>query len=130
MASSDKIVPFKQVRHREISEFRLKAEISIYICKNEEKYTCDCFSPDDNITIEEIMCILKKILIKISKKVSKIKVEANSCYKISFAILYYENIHNSNKYKYICLPKNIQLEKLAEYLYTFISIYEYKKTPH
>lgn len=127
MTSSDKIVPFRQMKDRKKSEFRLETEVSIYICRNEKKYTFDCSSPDSNITIEEIMNILEEVLMDLSKKVGKIKISANDCYEVCFTLLCYKK---NNNYKYICLPQNISSEKLAEYLFTFISIYKYKKNQH
>lgn len=127
MENNNKIIPFKQ-KIRSKSKFRLKTEISIYICRNDQTCTCDCHSSDTNTTVEEIMEILNKILKKISKQVSKIEIKKKDSYKLTFTLLYYEDIYNSHNFKYICLPNDIKLEKLAEYLYTFISIYEYKKT--
>lgn len=130
MTNSDKIIPFRQVTSRKKSEFRLKTEISIYICRNDDNYTCDCTSTDDSDTIDSIIDILKKILIRISSTVENIEIKKIDNYKLSFTLLYYENINNKHDWKYICLPKSITLEKLAEYLYTFISIYEYEKSSH
>lgn len=124
MENDNKIIPFKQ-KTRQKSEFRLKAEISIYICRDGKRYTCDCSSPN-NITPEGIIEILEKILKRISKEITKIEIEKNDYYEITFTLLYYEDIKNRNNYKYLCLSQDIKLEKLAEYLYTFINIYKYK----
>ena len=129
MTNSDKIIPFKQATFRKKSEFRLKTEISIYICRNGERYTNDCTSSNKDDTVEDIINILKKILCRIANEIPEIEIERIDFYEISFTLLYYEN-NNKHNWKYICLPKNIKLEKLAEYLYTFISIYEYKKSQH
>ena len=95
MTSSDKIIPFKQVKNRQ--------------------------------KIDEIMKVLRKIFMDLTNKVDKIQISKNDNYEICFTLFCYEK---NNKYKYICLPKNINQEKLAEYLFTFISIYEYKKNQH
>ena len=129
MTNSDKIIPIKQATFRKKSEFRLKTEISIYICRNGERYTNDCTSSNKDDTVEDIINILKKILFRIANEIPEIEIERIDFYEISFTLLYYEN-NNKHNWKYICLTKNIKLEKLAEYLYTFISIYEYKKSQH
>lgn len=130
MTNSDKIIPFKQITHREKSEFRLKTEISIYICRNVDKYIIDCASSNKDDTVEDIINILKKILSRIAiNEIYEIEIKEVDYYELSFTLLYYES-NNKHNWKYICLPQNIQLEKLAEYLYTFISIYEYKKSLH
>ena len=54
-----KIIPF-ETKKRQKSDFRLKAEISIYICKNGKKYTCNVSSPNKDMDIEEIVCIFEK----------------------------------------------------------------------
>ena len=130
MANSNKIIPFRQVTLRKKSEFRLKTELSIYICRNKDSYNCDCASSNEEDTLEYIVVILKKILKDLSKKVPQIPFKKYDYYEVTFSLLYLESISNDHNWKYICLPRNMELEKLAEYLYTFISIYEYKKSQH
>lgn len=131
MTSSNKIIPFKQeTHHRAKSEFRLKTQISIYIRKEAEKFTVDCTSSNEDDTIEGILLILKKVLAKISTQIPEIEIKKIEYYEVSFTLLYYEDINNKHNWKYISIPKDIKLEKIAEYLYVFISVYEYKKTQH
>ena len=130
MANSNKIIPFRQVTLRKKSEFRLKTELSIYICRTGKSFTCDCISSNEEDTIEDIVVILKKILKDLSKKVPQISFKKYDSYKVTFSLLYYEREGNNNNWKYIFLPQDMNLEKLTEYIYTFTSIYEYKKSQH
>ena len=127
MKKNNKIVPFKASKIRCKSKYRLKSEITVHICRNSETYTCNCYCQNSEITEEEIFEILKKIFYKLSKEVCTIKIKKIDYYNITFTILYYENIYNSYNFKYLLIPQNMEKEKLTEYLYTLINIYELKK---
>lgn len=123
MEKDNKIISF--TKNRKKSEYRLKTQISIHICRKNTAYSIEWDSPDSNISEEEIYCILKKILKELSVEIKKITYKVHDSYEISFTILYYEA--NSKKSKYICIPQNLKKEKLAEYLYISTCIYEKKK---
>lgn len=113
----------KKKRNR--TRYELKSEISVYICRDNEKYICECSSPDEELTDKDILIILKKILGDLSKKICRIEFANKDSYEVNLILYYYENIHNTNKFKYICVPRNVTKEKLAEYLFCFTCIYEY-----
>ena len=127
MAKDNKIIPFEHKKVRKKSEYRLKSEITVYICRNVETYTCNCYCQDEDITKEEIFEILKRIFYKLTEEIHQIPIKKVDYYTVNFTILYYEDIHNACNFRYLCIPQDIKKEKLTEYLYTFISIYELKK---
>lgn len=127
MKKDNKIISFKANKIRKKPEYKLKSEINVDICRNAEKYTCNCYCKDDEITEEEIFEILKKVFKQLSKEIHEIRLKKIDYYNISFTIFYYEDIYNNRNFKYIFVPQDIKKEKLAEYLYTLISIYEIEK---
>lgn len=126
MIKDNKIISFEDRKNRKKPEYSLKSEITVYICRNVETYKCDCYCQDEEITKEEIFEILKRIFYKLTEQIHEIKMKKVDYYEITFTLFYYEDIHNSCNFKYLCIPQDLEPEKLTEYLYTFISIYEYK----
>lgn len=102
----------------------LKAQISVYISRNNERYDIDWSSPDE-ISCKDIYEILKKIFNDIIKEVSTIEYKKEDIYKVEFTLLYYEK--GTKDIKYICNPPTITKEKLAEYLWASLNIYELKE---
>lgn len=126
MAEENKIICFANALKRKKAEYKLKAEISIYIRRNDETYTIDWYSPN-NILEEDIYSILKSILEDLSTEIEEIRIAKTDNYETTVTFFYYEKNDGSSDFKYIYNPRNIKKEKLAEYLYTSISIYELKK---
>ena len=113
---STKIIPFNKNFH--------KAQISVYISRNNDRYDIDWSSPD-NISYQRIYEILSKIFEDITKEVSTIEYKKEDVYSIEFSLLYYEK--DDNTIKYICSTPNISKEKLAEYLWVSLNVYRLKE---
>lgn len=122
---STKIIPFNKNFHKSTgsNRYELKAQISVYISRNNDRYDIDWSSPD-NISYQRIYEILSKIFEDITKEVSTIEYKKEDVYSIEFSLLYYER--SDNTIKYIC-SKNIPKEKLAEYLWVLLNIYKLKE---
>ena len=102
----------------------LKAQILVYISRNNDRYDIDWSSPD-NISYQRIYEILSKIFEDITKEVSTIEYKKEDVYSIEFSLLYYEK--DDNTIKYICSTPNISKEKLAEYLWVSLNVYRLKE---
>ena len=123
----NKIIPFNKNFHKSASSnrYELKAQISVYISRNNDRYDIDWSSPDSDISYKDIYCILKNIFKDIKKKVLTIEYKKQDIYEVEFTLLYYEN--GTYNIKYICNPPDITKEKLAEYLWVSLNIYELKE---
>lgn len=123
----NKIIPFNKNFHKSASSnrYELKAQISVYISRNNDRYDIDWSSPDSDISYKDIYCILKNIFKDIKKKVPTIEYKKQDIYEVEFTLLYYEN--GTYNIKYICNPPDITKEKLAEYLWVSLNIYELKE---
>lgn len=124
---SNKIIPFNKNFHKSAgsNRYELKAQISVYISRNNDRYDIDWSSPDSDISYKDIYCILKNIFKDIKKKVLTIEYKKQDIYEVEFTLLYYEN--GTYNIKYICNPPDITKEKLAEYLWVSLNIYELKE---
>ena len=124
---NNKIIPFNKNFHKSAgsNRYELKAQISVYISRNNDRYDIDWSSPDSDISYKDIYCILKKIFKDIKKKVLTIEYKKQDIYEVEFTLLYYEN--GTYNIKYICNPPDITKEKLAEYLWVSLNIYELKE---
>lgn len=122
----NKIIPFNKSSHKSASSnrYELKAQISVYISRNNDRYDIDWSSPN-NISYQRIYEILSKIFEDITKEVSTIEYKKEDIYSIEFSLLYYEK--DDNTIKYICSTPNISKEKLAEYLWVSLNIYKLKE---
>lgn len=119
-----KIIPFLVPnKQRKKNKYNLCATIEVNILRNNERYSCHCYSRDAYLTEEYVYIILNKVLLKLIPKVQKIIIKKNDCYDIQFTILYFENPNNEHDYKYICCTSNISDTKLAEYIFTCIQVY-------
>lgn len=123
MNKDNKIISFEK---RKRSKFRLKTQISIHILRKDEAYTLDWYSPDENLSKEDIYLIQKNVLLDLSKDVKKIEFKINESYEIEFTLLYYEK--GERDFNYICIPQDMKKEKLAEYLFVSTNLYESKKS--
>ena len=123
----NKIIPFNKNFHKSAgsNRYELKAQISVYISRNNDRYDIDWSSPDSDISYKDIYCILKNIFKDIKKKVLTIEYKKQDIYEVEFTLLYYEN--GTYNIKYICNPPDITKEKLAEYLWVSLNIYELKE---
>lgn len=125
MANDNKIISFDSIqKKRRKPEYKLKAEISVNLCKNGESYINNWYSKDEKITEEEIYLILKSIFYELGKKIHEITIKKDESYNVDFTLLYYENVNKKDDIKYICMPQNISEEDLIKYLFINISIYE------
>ena len=121
-----KIIKFdKNYKKRKQKRYELKAQISVKLTKNAQKYTNEWFSPN-NISEEDIFNILKKIFILLEKEIPIIEYKKYDKYAVEFSLLYYEK--GMEDIKYICNPPNIPKEKLLEYIWISLNIYQLKKT--
>ena len=131
----NKIIPFNKNFHKRASSnrYELKAQISVYISRNNDRYDIDWSSPDKNMSYKDIYDILENVFNDIKKEVTSIEYKKQDIYKVEFTLLYYEN--GTTNIKYICNPSNISKEKLAEYLWvsliygSIINVGVGKKTP-
>lgn len=125
MDKNNKIISFTQAQKRKKKQkYELKAEISVYIKKNEMSYITDWSSPNQNDTEDSIYIILERIFEDLTKDLSEIHIKKDENYEVNFTLMYYER---GKDIKYICIPQEIEEVKLAEYLFTTICIYEWKK---
>lgn len=124
---SNKVIPFNKNFHKNAgsNRYELKAQISVYISRNNDRYDIDWSSPDPDISYKDIYCILKNIFNEITKEILTIEYKKQDIYKVEFTLLYYEK--GTYNIKYICNPPNITKEKLAEYLWVSLNIYELKE---
>lgn len=90
---STKIIPFNKKLHKSTgsNRYELKAQISVYISRNNDRYDIDWSSPD-NISYQRIYEILSKIFEDITKEVSTIEYKKEDIYSIEFSLLYYEKM--------------------------------------
>lgn len=118
----ENIADFEKKREKILKQnYKLKAQISIYISNDGENYRNECYS---EVTTKEIYDILEKILKDIRKGLNQFEYEKSDAYNFSFSILYYEK--TKHDFKYIFNPSNISKERMFKYLYTTIILY--KKT--
>ena len=124
---SNKIIPFNKNFHKSASSnrYELKAQISVYISRNNDRYDIDWSSPDKNMSYKDIYDILENVFNDIKKEVTSIEYKKQDIYKVEFTLLYYEN--GTTNIKYICNPSNIAKEKLAEYLWVSLNVYKLKE---
>lgn len=128
MAEENKIISFDSLqKKRQKDQYNLTAEISVHICRDNETYYIDWHSTDANITQEEIYNILESIFQRLSDDIPYIMIKEEDYYEITFTLFYYENPFTDD-FKYICVPQDISDEKLTEYLFTSLSIYNLKKS--
>lgn len=123
MNKDNKIISFEK---RKKAEYKLKAKISIHILRKDEKYFINWYSPDEKLSEEDMYLIQKFVLSDLAKEISEVKLKARDYYEVEFEILYYENSRKS--FTYICLPQNMEKEKIAEYLLISTNVYELKKS--
>ena len=118
----ENIADFEKKRENILKQnYKLKAQISIYISNDGETYRNEWYS---EVTTKEIYDILEKILKDIRKGLNQFEYEKSDAYNLSFSILYYEK--TKHDFKYIFNPSNISKERMFKYLYTTIILY--KKT--
>ena len=122
----NKVISFKDKKQKfKEKRYELKAQISVYISRCNDTYYIGCSSLDD-ISMQDIYKILNRIFREITKEVQLIKYKKEDTYEVSFTLLYFEK-GASQHVKYICNPPSITKEKLAEYLWLFLNIYELKE---
>lgn len=126
MNKDNKIISLDSYKRRKNTKYGLKAKIVISIRRFNEKCTLNWYTPDSNLSEDNIYFILKDILSDLTEEVPEITYDIKECYEISFTLLYYEK--SKSDFAYICLPQNIPKEKLAEYLVISTSLYEIKKS--
>ena len=118
----ENIADFEKKREKILKQnYKLKAQISIYISNDGENYRNEWYS---EVTTKEIYDILEKILKDIRKGLNQFEYEKSDAYNFSFSILYYEK--TKHDFKYIFNPSNISKKRMFKYLYTTIILY--KKT--
>ena len=118
----ENIADFEKKREKILKQnYKLKAQISIYISNDGENYRNEWYS---EVTTKEIYDILEKILKDIRKGLNQFEYEKSDAYNFSFSILYYEK--TKHDFKYIFNPSTISKERMFKYLYTTIILY--KKT--
>ena len=118
----ENIADFEKKREKILKQnYKLKAQISIYISNDGENYRNEWYS---EVTTKEIYDILEKILKDIRKGLNQFEYEKSDADNFSFSILYYEK--TKHDFKYIFNPSNISKERMFKYLYTTIILY--KKT--
>ena len=118
----ENIADFEKKREKILKQnYKLKAQISIYISNDGENYRNEWYS---EVTTKEIYDILEKILKDIRKGLNQFEYEKSDAYNFSFSILYYEK--TKHDFKYIFNPSNNSKERMFKYLYTTIILY--KKT--
>ena len=118
----ENIADFEKKREKILKQnYKLKAQISIYISNDGENYRNEWYS---EVTTKEIYDILEKILKDIRKGLNQFEYEKSDAYNFSFSILYYEK--TKHDFKYIFNPSNISKERMFKYLYKTIILY--KKT--
>ena len=73
---STKIIPFNKNFHKSTgsNRYELKAQISVYISRNNDRYDIDWSSPD-NISYQRIYEILSKIFEDITKKYLQLNIK-------------------------------------------------------
>lgn len=122
---NNNIISFDKSKNKiKARQFKLKAQISVYIARNKDSYSIDWSSPD-NISFERIYENLKKIFNQLIKEIPTIEYKKEDIYEVEFTLLYFEK--DENTIKYICNPSNLSKEKLVEYLWILLNIYELKK---
>ena len=106
----ENIADFEKKREKILKQnYKLKAQISIYISNDGENYRNEWYS-------------LEKILKDIRKGLNQFEYEKSDAYNFSFSILYYEK--TKHDFKYIFNPSNISKEIMFKYLYTTIILYK------
>ena len=116
----ENIADFEKKRENILKQnYKLKAQISIYISNDGENYRNEWYS---EVTTKEIYDILEKILKDIRKGLNQFEYEKSDAYNLSFSILYYEK--TKHDFKYIFNPSNISKEIMFKYLYTTIFLYK------
>lgn len=128
MSKDDKIISFKDIsktvnKKRVSNHYELRASIKLDITRNDKIYNCTYYS---KIPKEEVLSILNNVLKKMIEKNPIIKFKKHDFYTTSFTIFYYENTEKKDDFNFICSPQ-INQTKLTEYLWTFISVYDYKE---
>lgn len=84
----ENIADFEKKREKILKQnYKLKAQISIYISNDGENYRNEWYS---EVTTKEIYDILEKILKDIRKGLNQFEYEKSDAYNFSFSILYYE----------------------------------------
>ena len=102
----ENIADFEKKREKILKQnYKLKAQISIYISNDGENYRNEWYS---EVTTKEIYDILEKILKDIRKGLNQFEYEKSDAYNFSFSILYYEK--TKHDFKYIFNPSNISKE--------------------
>ena len=113
MANDNKIISFDSIqKKRRKPEYKLKAEISVNLCKNGESYINNWYSKDEKITEEEIYLILKSIFYELGKKIHEITIKKDESYNVDFTLLYYENVNKKLLFPhyYLLVPSPISFE--------------------
>lgn len=87
----NKIIPFNKNFHKSASSnrYELKAQISVYISRNNDRYDIDWSSPDKNMSYKDIYDILENVFNDIKKEVTSIEYKKQDIYKVEFTLLYY-----------------------------------------
>lgn len=130
MKKDNKIISFTDIqkKKRKKPKYELREEISVYLARSGESYKFNWSSPNPKISYERIYEILSSIFMDLTKKVKKIGISKMDRYEVCFTILYFENTYNKKEFKYICQSQNISNEKLAQYLFISLSMYELEET--
>lgn len=113
------IIKFEKNFHKNavLNQYELKAQILVRICRNDESYKVDFFSPN-KISEKDIYEILKKIFSKLKEEIPKLEYKEKEVYNKDIVLLYYEK--SPEDFKYICCTPNIPKKKLLEYLFAVI----------
>ena len=86
----ENIADFEKKREKILKQnYKLKAQISIYISNDGENYRNEWYS---EVTTKEIYDILEKILKDIRTGLNQFEYEKSDAYNFSFSILYYEKV--------------------------------------
>lgn len=121
----NKIISIEDARKKsKTMRYKLKAQISVSITRNKEECSIDWSSPDD-ISKKDIYIILKNVFRDMIKEIPTIKYDKNASYDICFSLLYYQK--DQRDIKYIFIPQNISKEKILEYIWLSINVYELKE---
>lgn len=127
MDKENKIISFEKRKNnrKKKEELKLTAKIAVYICRKDEKYYIDWYSPDEKLSQEDIFLIQQRILSRLIEDVEELEFKKREFYEVEFTLLYYENTRDN--FTYICVPQDIDKKKLTEYLFVSTQIYELKK---
>ena len=122
MDKDNKIINFSSISRKK-ADYKLEAEICIYVRKSDKKYFTDWSPNEDNISDKQIYYILKEIYEYLLKKHKDFKyTNFDESFEITITFLYYVNCRR--KIKCIYLPQNLSEEQVIRYLFITLFMYE------